>query len=133
MDCHETILDSSLLLDLETTPDGSILKIGAVSGSEKIHLKGHFKRSDVEDTLNRLCGGQRFVLGHNILDHDLPILQKQYPNLVLHNLPVIDTLFLSPIAFPKNPYHHLVKDYKLMRTALNDPVCRRSDSRKSLL
>ena len=122
MDCHETILDSSLLLDLETAPDGSILKIGAISGQEKVYFKGHYKRSDVEQALNRLCDDTRFVLGHNILDHDLPILKKQYPNLVLHGLPVIDTLFLSPIAFPKNPYHHLVKDYKLVRTALNDPV-----------
>ena len=122
MDCHKTILDSSLLLDLETAPDGSILKIGAISGKERLYFKGRFKRSDVEQALNRLCDGLQFVVGHNILDHDLPILKKQYPNLALHDLSVIDTLFLSPIAFPKNPYHHLVKDYKLVSSSLNDPV-----------
>jgi ATP-dependent DNA helicase RecQ len=36
--------------------------------------------------------------------------------------PVIDTLYLSPIAFPENPYHHLVKDYKLVRATINNPV-----------
>ena len=41
-------------------------------------------------------------------------------------LPVIDTLFLSPICFPENPYHRLVKDYKLVSESLNDPV---ADSR----
>ena len=106
MDCYKTILDSNLLLDLETTPDGSLLKIGAVSGQEKLQFKGKFKPSDVVQTLNRLCNSTQFVLGHNILDHDLPILKAQYPNLLLHDLPIIDTLFLSPIAFPKNPYHH---------------------------
>ena len=122
MDCYKTILDLSLLLDLETAPDGSLLKIGAVSGQEKLQLKGKFKPSDVVQTLNRLCNSTQFVLGHNILDHDLPTLKAQYPNLLLHDLPVIDTLFLSPIAFPKNPYHHLIKDYKLVHTERNNPV-----------
>ncbi len=43
--------------------------------------------------------------------------------------PVIDTLYLSPLAFPKNPYHRLVKDYKLVRDTLNDPV---ADARLAL-
>ena len=122
MDSREAILDSSLLLDIETAPDGSILKVGAVAGYEEVYFKGHFKQSDVVQTLNRLCRDVRFVLGHNILNHDLPLLRRYISNLELLRLPVIDTLFLSPIAFPKNPYHHLVKDYKLVHTALNDPV-----------
>ncbi len=44
------------------------------------------------------------------------------PDLDLLKLPIIDTLLLSPLAFPKNPYHKLVKDYKLVHTAINDPV-----------
>ena len=40
----------------------------------------------------------------------------------LHALPLVDTLLLSPIAFPQNPYHRLVKDYKLVSTARSDPV-----------
>jgi len=32
------------------------------------------------------------------------------------NKPVrVDTLVLSPLCFPENPYHRLVKDYKLVR------------------
>ena len=122
MDCIEAILESCVLLDLETSPDGSRLKVGAISGQEKVHFKGQFKQSDLIQTLNSLCRDARFVLGHNILDHDLPLLRKHVPSLELLRLPVIDTLLLSPIAFPKNPYHRLVKDYKLVRTALNDPV-----------
>lgn len=122
MDAVEKMLDASLLLDLETAPDGTILKIGAVFGSQDGFLKGRFRKSDAMQLLDGLCGEARFVLGHNILDHDLPLLRKQLPGLLLHQCPVIDTLFLSPIAFPENPYHHLVKDYKLVSTALNDPV-----------
>ncbi len=40
----------------------------------------------------------------------------------------IDTLFLSPLLFPKRPYHHLVKDDKLQVDELNNPV---NDSMKA--
>ncbi len=122
MDVVETILNRSLLLDLETTPDGKILKVGAVRGTEAQFLKGRFGRADVVRVLDGLSEGVDYVLGHNILDHDLPVLRKRFPELHLHRLPVIDTLLLSPVAFPENPYHHLVKDYRLLSTALNDPI-----------
>jgi ATP-dependent DNA helicase RecQ len=50
------------------------------------------------------------------------VLRKLAPRLALHDKPVVDTLYLSPLAFPENPYHHLVKDYKLVRGSLNDPA-----------
>ena len=39
-------------------------------------------------------------------------------------MPVVDTLKLSPLAFPANPYHNLVKHYQdggLVRGQINDP------------
>ena len=44
-------------------------------------------------------------------------------------MPVIDTLHLSPITIPQNPYHRLIKDYKLVRDSLNSPL---SDCRSTL-
>ncbi|MGB0259722.1 MAG: DEAD/DEAH box helicase, partial [Coraliomargarita sp.] len=41
---------------------------------------------------------------------------------------IIDTLYLSPIAYPTKPYHHLTKEDKLVRESRNDPV---QDSRSS--
>ena len=39
--------------------------------------------------------------------------------------PAIDTLYLSPLAFPENPYHRLVKDYQIVRDSINkQPVVR---------
>lgn len=53
---------------------------------------------------------------------DLPTLRALAPVLELLRRPVVDTLYLSPLAFPENPYHRLVKDYKLVRGAVSDPV-----------
>ncbi|WP_374089589.1 RecQ family ATP-dependent DNA helicase [Methylomicrobium lacus] len=62
------------------------------------------------------------MLGHNVIAFDQPALSLLHPDLALHQLPLVDTLELSPIAFPQNPYHRLVKDYKLCTTTRNDPV-----------
>jgi 2-polyprenyl-3-methyl-5-hydroxy-6-metoxy-1,4-benzoquinol methylase len=48
-----------------------------------------------------------YICGHNLIHHDARYLQL--------NGILIDTLYLSPLLFPKRPYHHLVKDDKLMR------------------
>ncbi len=62
------------------------------------------------------------ICGHNIINHDLKYtVLKGNPNIV-------DTLFLSPLLFPKRPYHHLVKDDKLQVDELNNPV---NDSMKA--
>ncbi len=62
------------------------------------------------------------VVGHNLVRHDLRVLSETAAGHPLLRLPVIDTLVLSPIACPENPYHRLVKDYKLVREGVNDPV-----------
>ena len=62
------------------------------------------------------------VCGHNIIRHDL----KYTP--LKNNSTLIDTLFLSPLLFPKRPYHNLVKDDKLQVDELNNPV---NDSTKA--
>lgn len=72
--------------------------------------------------LDELTEGAAFVLGHNVVAFDQPALAVLHPELALHRLPLIDTLELSPVAFPQNPYHRLVKDYKLCTTRRNDPV-----------
>lgn len=76
------------------------------------------------DKLDGLAEGAEFVLGHNLIKFDLPHLREERPALRLLQLPVIDTLWLSPLAFPRHPYHRLVKHYKdgqLNREKPNDP------------
>ena len=45
---------------------------------------------------------------------------------------IIDTLYLSPLLFPKRPYHNLHKDYKLQDEEFNNPVLD-SEKAKELL
>ena len=74
--------------------------------------------------LDDLADGADFLLGHNLIKFDHPHLQATNSNLRLLHLPQVDTLWLNPLAFPRNPYHHLVKHYQdaqLKRERLNDP------------
>ncbi len=74
--------------------------------------------------LDDLAREANFLLGHNLIAFDLPHLRACAPDLGLLRLPPLDTLRLNPLAFPRNPYHHLVKHYQdggLKRGRLNDP------------
>ena len=74
--------------------------------------------------LDDLADGAEFVLGHNLIAFDLPQLQAVSPDLRLLQKPAIDTLRLNPLAFPRNPYHPLVKHYQdgqLKRGRINNP------------
>ncbi|MHC1699230.1 MAG: RecQ family ATP-dependent DNA helicase [Geobacteraceae bacterium] len=118
---NNDFLDKCLLLDLET--DGSKLyHIGAVYSGQVFERKGRFDTQTALKELDRFADGAEYVLGHNLLGHDLPVLESLAPNLTILQKPVVDTLYLSPLAFPENPYHRLVKDYKLVRDSINDPV-----------
>jgi ATP-dependent DNA helicase RecQ len=114
-------LDKCLCLDLETRGE-AIVRIGAVRGDLVFERKGRFDLQASVRDLDRMAAGAEYLLGHNLTDHDIPILFRQFPGLDLLKKPIVDTLYLSPLAFPENPYHRLVKDYKLVREALNDPV-----------
>ena len=74
--------------------------------------------------LDDLADGVDYLLGHNLIAFDLSHLQAANPGLRLLRLPAVDTLRLNPLAYPRNPYHHLVKHYQdgqLKRGRINDP------------
>lgn len=103
-----------LVIDLEISKKDSRLKeIGALRADTDEHL--HWKVGETStglDQLDALANGAAFVLGHNIISFDLPQLAALRPCLRLLALPAVDTLRLNPLAFPRNPYHHLVKHYQ---------------------
>jgi ATP-dependent DNA helicase RecQ len=115
-------LSRALLLDLETGPNGALHKIGAVRDGATFLRQGRFDERAALADLDRFAAGAELVLGHNLLGHDLHCLRARQPALALLQRRVVDTLFLSPLAFPENPYHRLVKDYKLVRDTVADPV-----------
>lgn len=108
---------------MEADQTGRPRSVGAVLGDRVFRWEGRspaaLGRLHDLDTFGQ--GAER-IAGHNILAHDLPLLREAVPGLRTLALPVVDTLMLSPLAFPANPYHRLVKDYKLVRDAVNDPV-----------
>ncbi|MXW46191.1 MAG: AAA family ATPase [Gammaproteobacteria bacterium] len=64
------------------------------------------------------------LVGHNLIGFDLEHLRAAAPGLGMLRMPAVDTLRLSPLAFPANPYHHLVKHYRdggLVRGQINNP------------
>ena len=65
-----------------------------------------------------------FICGHNIIHHDARFLfGEEALRWVL-----VDTLYVSPLLFPERPYHHLLKDDKLVNEQMNNPV---NDSEKA--
>ena len=89
---------------------GAVLDNGDV-----LHTNSHSEFKSFVSGCDILCG-------HNIIRHDLRFLN-------LHgNYSIIDTLPLSPLLFPKKPYHRLLKDDKLQVDELNNPV---NDSKKA--
>lgn len=114
-------------VDVESNPaDGDrIFKIGAVRSDNESVLSlssGRLTSAEVVRRVDAVGQGAKLLVGHNFRRHDLPQLRRQYPGLALLELPVIDTLELSAIAFPTNPYHRLVKGYKLLTDSRNDPT-----------
>ena len=94
----------------KVTDYGAVREDGAVLHS---HSKADF------DAFVSKCDT---ICGHNIINHDLKYTALR------GNPTIIDTLFLSPLLFPKRPYHKLVKDDKLQVDELNNPA---NDSMKA--
>lgn len=115
-----------LFIDIETNPqkENKIFKIGAFRTDIDWHLETgtYGNRAQLIETLKKGIDGAQFLVGHNIISHDLLHLSAQYPEIPWSNLTIIDTLRLSPIAFPENPYHRLLKNYKLISDERNSPL-----------
>ena len=125
MDRVDDLTASCLALDLEVSRKGGrIHAFAAVHGRARplIHRGGGLASALAR--LDDFAEGASYVLGHNLITFDLPHLQAENPSLRVLRLPPIDTLWLNPLAFPRNPYHHLVKHYQsgqIKRGRLNDP------------
>ena len=113
-----------LALDLEIgRQDNHIHAFAAVrSDGSSFHRRGALASAWTK--LDAFADGATYLLGHNLITFDAPHLQAARPDLDLLKLPAVDTLWLNPLAFPRNPYHHLVKHYQdghLKRERVNDP------------
>ena len=103
--------------DIETSENSKqILDIGCILSNED-----EFHKNDPKQ-FEKFIATADFICGHNILRHDLTYLQKYFGNTQWGLNIAIDTLLLSPLLFPKTPYHHLLKDDKIQVEELNNPL-----------
>lgn len=121
-----SFVDRCLSIDLEVNPESSKIFAFAAVRSRDIE-KVVFRDRDLDaalDRLEKMASEAEFLLGHNILRHDLPHLTAARPSFGRLSSSPVDTLWLNPLAFPRNPYHHLVKhhhDGRLQAGHVNDP------------
>ncbi len=116
-----------LIIDLEVNPKTeTVFKLGAYRPdldksyqSENLRNNQDFKAALEKIGQEGLVSGAKWLMGHNIIEHDLKFLPSDLEWL---KLPVIDTLRLSPLAFPQNPYHRLIKNHKIIVSEINSPL-----------
>ena len=104
-------------IDTETDREGrKIQDIGGIRSDGPT-----FHGSSMKD-FARFLQGSDYICGHNILNHDLKYIGQTLHDVGIHPDKAIDTLYLSPLMFPKKPYHRLLKDDKLQTDELNNPL-----------
>lgn len=108
-------------IDAEVVPDtGKISDFGAIKST------GESMHDASVQAIRKVLQESDFLCGHNIIEHDMKYLSKNIGQFSCKG--VIDTLHLSALLFPQNPYHKLVKDDKLQTDELNNPL---NDSKKA--
>ena len=102
-----------VFFDTEVTYNGKLIDIGAINDKVPFHSADVTSFVDFSKKSSFLCG-------HNIVNFDYQYVKLFFE---LQNLSpiLIDTLYWSPLLFPQNPYHNLVKDDKLDTDHLNNP------------
>lgn len=100
--------------------DKKVHDIGAVNeAGETMHIAS-------SSVFCAFIEGAEFLCGHNVVHHDMKHLSPLLNSTI--KAKIIDTLYISPLLFPRRPYHRLLKDDKLQVGELNNPV---NDSKKA--
>lgn len=123
---HGPLLSRCLAVDLEVDPSAArVFAMAAVRYDGRTVLNTRGTPTDRQlDELEASIEAMDHPIGHNFLHHDMEHLIAARPRLSRVMEAPIDTLWLNPLAFPRNPYHHLVKHYqdgRLAKGHVNDP------------
>lgn len=102
-----------------------IFAFAAVRNDDRPALKSQTVITENDlDRLEEAIAGVSHSIGHKFLHQDMEHLIAARPRLAQFMQAPIDILWLKPLAFPHNPYYHLVKHYQDGRLAaghINDP------------
>lgn len=110
-------MSSIVFIDTEIEPNSHrILDIGGQKSD------GATYHGTLTNEFIQFLEGTEFICGHNILSHDIKYIKMMVADAKLQFDNVIDTLHLSALLFPKQPYHALLKNDKLQTDELNNPL-----------
>lgn len=110
-----------VFFDVELSRNGAVCALAALGpgGAEVVAARA----ADVPRALAEIARWDvDLLVGHNLHAHDRPWLARYAPGHALLALPFVDTLVLSPLAFPERPYHRLIKEERLVRDSLPAPL-----------
>lgn len=125
-DQHSQLLNRCLSIDLEVNPKtDKVISFAAMrsDGTSAAESKKGMPSRDL-DLLQSALKEFDHPIGHNFIKHDMEHLVAARSRLSKFMESPIDTLWLNPLAFPRNPYHSLVKhhiDGRLQAGHVNDP------------
>ncbi|TXD83230.1 RecQ family ATP-dependent DNA helicase [Subsaximicrobium wynnwilliamsii] len=109
-------MNKVLYIDIETTKQGKIKDIGALFNGQELHESQFTK-------LKSWIHQAEYICGHNIVAHDIPLLERVLGNDIFKHKKIVDTLLWSTLLFCDNPYHKLVKGYKIVNDSdYNNPL-----------
>lgn len=112
-----SIIKKITFFDTEINPNSEkILDIGAIKLDNT-----YFHSANIYE-FECFLKGSDYICGHNILKHDLKYVGSAVEQADVDRTGWIDTLYISPLLFPKKPYHSLLKDDKLQTEELNNPL-----------
>lgn len=85
-----------LFLDIEVNPKTNKIDYGATFQGQELHERNGVK-------LAQWISEAKYICGHNIIKHDIPILKDKFGDALFEGKKVLDTLLWSPILFVKRP------------------------------
>jgi ATP-dependent DNA helicase RecQ len=110
-------MNSIAFIDTEIDPKNrKVIDIGAIKGDGS-----SFHNVSITEFI-KFLDETEFICGHNIFNHDLKYIEQAFIDAKINTQNIIDTLYLSPLLFPTEPYHKLLKDDKLQTEDLNNPL-----------
>lgn len=110
------MINKILYIDIETNKNGKIKDVGALFNGQELHESQLIK-------IEKWIRQAEYICGHNIIAHDIPFLEKVLGSEIFRNKKIVYTLLWSPLLFSDNPYHKLVKGYKIVNDSdYNNPL-----------
>ncbi len=110
---HDSFINGCVAIDIEVDPSKSkMFDLAVIRGKPPNHV--NFRTRDVDEFLRRLeqmIEPTDFLVGHNIIQYDLEHLIAERPSATKYLRRAIDTLWLSPLAYPEDKSHRLKKPY----------------------